>query len=138
MHGLSTRQAAPRATAARASRLGALAITTMALLILVELATGSPPVYLAVLGGSVAAGSTITGTLMWRRDSFDSQLGAVVLAVLTLAGQVIISSVGAPGTSDAQWSPLAVAISVLAATVPALVAAASQVRPLRVEHPYAL
>ena len=118
-------------------RLGASAIATMAVLVLVELAVGAPPVYMALLGGSVAAGSVIAATLMWRHDSFDSRLSAVVLAVLTLTGQVI-ASVGAPGSDNAHWSPIAIAITLVAAAVPALVAATPQVRPRRVDHPYAL
>lgn len=122
------------------SRITASLTVLVAVLLGAELATSGADAYDVALVGAVALGAVLIATWLWRRNSFEARVAAVLLAVLVLVGQVLVSTVGAPGDAAAEWQPSGVAVAVLALLIPVLVTAdARQSWPVETpEHPYAL
>lgn len=123
------------------ARLTAVLTVLIAVLLVAELLDGSAVApYDVALVGSVVLGAVVTGIRMWRRTSFETRGWAVLLAILVLAGQLLVSTVGVPGGGPSHWSATGFAVVALSLAIPALVAvdARHAWRVERAEHPYAL
>lgn len=105
-------------------RTAAIVTVVMAGLVTLEFATGPQlDAYVLALVGTLVLGTLVFGGRLWRRNTFGSSLGTVVLAVLTIAGQTLVATVGAPGSTGAHWTAVAVAVVGCALVVLGLVAA---------------
>jgi hypothetical protein len=77
--------------------------------------------YAVVLVGSVLLATLGTAGRMWTANCFESRLAAVVLAALTVVGQVLTMTLGEPGTGAGTWHPAGLAVVALGVAVPFLV-----------------
>lgn len=77
---------------------------------------------------------------MWRRNYFESRLVAVVIATLTLAGEVLDVTVGRPGGMGPEVRPEGILGGLLAVAALGLIAADARRRTPRDRDrlPYAL
>ncbi len=121
-------------------RAAATFTVVTAALVSVQLGSGRPDAYVLALVGTVVLGLLVVAGRLWQRRTFESALGVAGMAVLTLAGQTLVATVGPPGSTDAHWSALAVAVVGCALVVLALVAAdaPTSARDAEDHRPYAL
>jgi hypothetical protein len=123
------------------SRLGAVFLVVMAAMIAGARATeASPERYSAVLLGAVIGGAVLVALGMWRANSFEARLAAVVLSALSVVGQLLAVTLGGPGSAHAHWYPAAFIVVALGCAVPVLIVldARSRDRSDEGPHPYAL
>ena len=126
------------------SRRMAAALTgALTLLLAGQVATAQD--YAVVLAMAVVLTGLPAALAMWAGNGFESRLVAVVLAALTLTGQILVSVVGGPGGAGGAWDPGAVLVAALATCVLCLAAAdlhfavaASRSARTRSGPPYAL
>ena len=96
--------------------------------------------YLEVLGCCVLVAAGLASVKLARDNCFGSRLVTALLAGCSIAGQVLVCTVGAPGRAPSPWSAPAVAVIVLALAI--LVALVVDARTRATvdpeERPYAL
>ncbi|MGO4255703.1 hypothetical protein [Marmoricola sp. RAF53] len=127
----------------RSGRPAAVVTVTMAGLVSAEAATGPRlDSYVLALVGTLVLGSVVVAGRLWQRPTFETALGAAVLALLTGAGQTLVATVGGPGSTGARWTGLALAVVGSALVVLGLVGSAadapSSARDADEDRPYAL
>jgi hypothetical protein len=127
------------------SRVGAACLAAMAATIAAARVTeASPQRYSTVLLGAVIVGAVLAAVGMWRTNGFEARLTAVVLSVLSAGGQVLVATLGGPGTVHAHWYPAAFVVVALGCAVPVLIALDARARARSADrspdptHPYAL
>jgi hypothetical protein len=101
--------------------------------------TAPPPPYASLIVGLAVLVGFVAAAEVRRTNRFEARLAAVVVTVLTVAGQLLVTTVGFPASSPGQWTPGAAIVVVLGSGVPVLVALDARLRAgsTTQEHPYA-
>jgi hypothetical protein len=96
--------------------------------------------YARVLVACVVVGGVATAVKLWWHNCFESRLAAVLLAVMTVVGQVLAVTLGGPGSDSAHWHAAALAVVLLGGAVPVLVGLDARLASPsgRADPPYAL
>lgn len=102
---------------------------------------GTMASYGVVLPATLVAACLLAAVATWCTKAFEARLAVVVLASLTVLGQVVVGTLGEPGVQGpAAWSAASSLVVLLGLAVPALVTLdvrrGARNRPA--EHPYAL
>jgi hypothetical protein len=104
------------------SRLAAGMLVAMAVVMEVGVVSGpSAAGYARVLVACVLVAGAVTAVKLWWHNCFESRLAAVLLAVMTVVGQVLAVTLGGPGSDSAHWQATALAAVLLGGAVPVLV-----------------
>lgn len=121
-------------------RMTAVLLVTLGLLYLRPVVMGRHlSGYQTTLGGFLGGLAVLAALKMWRDNCFESRLTAGLLTGATALGQVLVVTVGMPGSTPSPWTPSRVTLVMVAAGIAGLIASGASCRRGKSEvAPYAV
>ena len=89
----------------RLDRTASVPLAVLGILLLVRTHGGASGAPLEVLTAVLGALALVSAARMWCRSCFESHLLGMIVAIASIAGQLLAVVIGPPGGSTAAWSP---------------------------------